>query len=350
MFNRLLKPIVIIQLYLFIVSYFYNSDVNALDTIELSCQQLNMQNWRLQQLQIQLLQLQHTPILQLSIGQLNLPQPFHDIQLVKIRCSFFTWTKNTLNCQRGEGELHSKQFQSPRFQFSFQISPTHSAIHIEKLRLMDGIINMQAQLQQQQQWQLDLKAQGLSLKILQQLFFPQLKLTSSQIGLQAQLHGQKQQLQKIKLDLDTEQLSLQTADGTKASENLALNLHLIAKQINQRWLWENNLQIQQGHLYIDPLYIEITHLPIELQTQGYWNPKQSTIELNSAHFQHPNIGVIKAQAIIQTQPLHIKQAHIYLSIPELNTASSIYLQPFIQAGQFDGIALSGHLESHFKIQ
>ncbi len=335
--------------YLFLLVLFLSAPAAyAIDALQFHIKQLQIQAWQLQNLHLELSQLDQKPQLQLLIQKLILPAPVNELQLVNIRCNSFSWHQQSLDCRHGVGQLNSTQFNSPQFEFSFQISPQNSRLEIQKLKFMQSLLHLQADLHSGQ-WQLRLNGQSIGLKILHKLLFPQLQLTSGQFDISTNLRGYHRNLNQAHIHLEAYDLSIQTADGSKASENLGLNFDLTARQWHQDWLWEIDSVFNHGNLYFEPLYVENKHTPIRLTAQGYWNSHHQ-IELNSATFKYPQVGLIKAQGIINTRPFTIETGKIYLTIPQLATASTLYLQPYLRATSFEGISLIGNVETTLTIE
>ena len=306
-----------------------------------------MQNWQLQNVAIGLNHLEKkSPQLQLSIQKLFLPKPFDDLKLLQVQCSQFSWANNEIHCLQGSAQLQSKLFNAPRCKFSFHISAKQSQFEIQQLKLLEGSFDLKGT-EQDKNWQLNLNGKQVGLKVLHQLLFPQLKLTSGTVNLNAKVQGNLRDLKKINLQAQINNLSVQTADGTKATEKLNLALNLNAAKVQKKtWQWQSDNVFQQGNLYIDPLYLENKGLNISLQGHGYWDGVKQTLELNQAKFNHPKIGFISANGVLNRQPkFALETASLYLNLTDLEAASAIYLTHFVSATALEGVSFSGHLES-----
>lgn len=311
-----------------------------------------MQNWQLQNVTIGLNGIEKkSPQLQLTIQKLFLPKPFDDLKLLQVQCSQFTWGNNEIHCLQGTAKLQSKLFNAPRCHFSFHISEKQSQFEILQLKLLDGSFDLKGS-GQDKNWQLNLNGKQIGLKVLHQLLFPQLKLTSGKVSLNGKVQGNLLDLKKINLQAQTDNLSIQTADGSKATEALNLVLNFNATKTQPKlWLWESDIIFQHGNLYIDPLYLENKDTAISLQGQGYWDQAKQTIELNQAKFNHPKVGFISANGFIKHQPkFSIETASLYFNLADLAAASSIYLTPFTSATAIEGLSLAGHLESGITLK
>lgn len=335
-----------------LLSLFISPAAQALDAITLSFEHIKMQNWQLQNVSIGLTRIEKkSSQLQLGIQKLFLPKPFEDLKLLQVQCSRFKWNNNEIHCLQGKAQLQSKLFNAPRCDFSFHITPKQSQFQIQQFKLLDGSFDLQG-LVQTNNWQLSLNGKQIGLAVLHQLLFPQLKLTSGTVNLNGKAQGNRQSLKKFNLQIQTDNLFIQTADGTKATEALNLILNLNAAKVQQKlWLWESDNVFQQGNLYIDPLYLENKGSAMSLQGHGYWDEAKQTIELNQVKFNHPKIGFITAHGFINHHPrFSIENANVYMNFADLEAASAIYLTPFVSATALEGVSLSGQLESGIAIK
>jgi hypothetical protein len=323
----------------------------AIETATLTLAHLKSQGWQLQGIKISVITpAQHTPQLQLTIQQLSLPEPFTDLKLLNVRCAKFSWQKRQIDCVQGTAQLHSKKFDSPTLQFSFAITPTQSQFHIQHLKLLKGQIDIQGSAQQGK-WQLSLNGVNCGLSLLHELLFPQLKLSSGLVDISAKATGNWQGAQHLTTRLQAKDLSLQTADGKKAGEHLALITNLHAAKVKQQWLWQTENFFNSGSLYVEPFYVENKSTVISLSGRGYADLAQQTLEIDRLKFIHPTIATINAYATVQYAPVVVvTQGKVYAQVSDLAAASQVYVAPFIATTALEGLALSGELEAKTSIQ
>jgi hypothetical protein len=330
---------------------FISTGVYALDAVTLNVAQIKTQGWQLHGASIGLTEIGKVPKLQLAIQKLALPPPLSDLKFLQVQCPQFIFGNGEIHCQQGHAELQSKSLQSPSLKFSFHITDKQSQFQIQQLKLFSGNVDIQGSLKNKA-WQVQLNGKNITLNVLQQLLFPELKLTSGQLDIQGHINGTGKDLTTLTLQTQSRDLSLQTADGTKAGEKLDLTLKLNAKQAKANvWLWESENLFQKGSLYFEPLLLESQEKPLSLKGHGYWNAASQQIELNSAQFQHPEIGTLKAHGVMGASPkFAITQGSIYLSIPRLETAAPVYLEPFAATTALEGLSFNGKLEAGVKWQ
>lgn len=337
-------------IFLFLLAFISPSSY-ALDAVSLKLAQLEMQNWTLQGVEIGLNSLSEpSQSLNLSIKKLNLPKPFNDLELVDIRCQQFVWGDNKIHCQQGKASIHSKRFESPRFNFSFLISETHTQFKINQLKLLKGNFNLQADAKFNQ-WTAQLNGKKVQLKLLQQLLLPDLKLDAGYVNLNLNLNGNEQGLKKIKAGLNARQLTVQTKDGTKATEAVTLNTSLEAFKEKELWHWQQKNLFKKGNLYIEPFYFENKKTKINLNSKGYFNANTQQLYVDRMRFTHPKVGFIDAYADIQLKPkFNLIRAKAVAQIKSLLRVSRVYLYSITETTSVEGLTLFGNLDAGITIK
>ncbi len=325
--------------------------VAALETATLRMAQLKSQGWQLQGIKIDLsTPAQHPPQLQLTIQSLSLPKPLNDLKLLNVRCLQFAWQKRQISCTQGVAQLQSKTFASPSLHFSFAITPAQSQFHLQKLKLLQGQFDIQG-FARQGQWQLRLNGVNCGLTLLHNLLFPQLKLASGTVNIEVKATGNWHAAQQLKAQVQAKNLSLQTADGKKAGEHLALTANVNAAQVNQQWLWQSDNFFHSGNLYVEPFYVENKATTISLSGRGYLDPARHTIDIDRIKFTHPQIATVTANANLHYAPsVAVTRGTIYAHISDLAAASQVYIAPFIATTALEGLGLSGDIQAQTHIR
>jgi len=324
--------------------------VYALESVTVKLEQLSFQKWNLQGIEVSFDNINNqSQQFGLSIKKLSLPKPFNDFNLVDIRCQQFVWNDIKIHCQQGKASIQSKRFNSPRLNFSFLISKAKTQFTINQFKLLSGILNLQANLKKDQ-WTMQLKGKKITLKLVQQLLFPTHKLSSGSIDLTLNADGQGMQPKHIGASVTFNQLSLQSKDGKKATENLTLKTTLKAIKNKQRWYWQQQSIFRQGNLYFEPLYLENKNTLIRLKTQGSFDLANQQITLDEVQFTHPQIATIDAYARIELKPkFNIISAKAYVQIESLEQLSKIYLNSITETTTLEGLMLVGSIDAGISV-
>ncbi|MGR9014914.1 MAG: C4-dicarboxylate ABC transporter, partial [Gammaproteobacteria bacterium] len=176
------------------------SGANALDSLSLNIGSIAGTQWQLGNVNIVLGNLAQKPQkLALTITRLSLPKPFDDLNLVNIHCTSFSWQNKELLCKQGRAEMHSKRWQSPFVNFSFQVTEKHSSFKLSDLHLAGGTITVEGD-EQGESWRLQINAKEMDGKVIQQLF-PQkiFKLRDGKIDIELTASGSHARIEDLTL-------------------------------------------------------------------------------------------------------------------------------------------------------
>lgn len=347
---------------------------NALDSISLDAGTISGSQWQLEGINIALTDLSQNPQkLTLTIAKLSLPEPFNGLNLVNIRCTAFTWQNKELLCKQGRAEIYSKQWQSPAANFSFHVTEKRSSFKLTDLYLAGGTVAVDGE-ERGEQWQLQIDAKAVDGKLLQQLL-PQerFKLKAGKINIKLNASGSHAQVQEFTLTTGLKDLTGQTKDGRLATETLMLETTLSAKNIstacslcpplpsgegrgegtqnnNGIWQWQSHVDIKDGALYVEPLYLEATGQNIALDAHGDWNASNKRVEINSISYKHSKAGELSGNATVQYKDgVSLEKAELSLNSDNLQDLSTIYLKPFFEQTVLQGVSFAGQLKADFSI-
>jgi len=325
--------------------------VEPLETLSLSARSLEAKGWKFDDITIALSGLTaKSQQLTLSVARLLLPKPFEDLRLVNIQCSAFRWQNQELLCERGKASVRSKQWQSPETQFSFHIRKNRNTFKLSSLQLAGGSFAISAE-ETGELWTLQVNAKNINNRFLQKLAQPRsFELKEGQIafnllasGIHAQIHG-------FKLSAEIDGLTLQSPSGRYAAEKLSFTTHLKAKIQNDLWQWQNQTQLKNGALYIDPVYLETGAQDIRLEVQGDWDSAERRAKIGSIYYRHSPAAEINGKAILQlSKNVMLEKADVSLRSQNLQNLSAIYLKPFFGQTALEGISISGNLKADFSI-
>ncbi|MFA6163317.1 MAG: hypothetical protein WC685_07810, partial [Methylobacter sp.] len=162
-------PLVMIRLILIVAFILITPSANALDALSLNVGTINANGWQLEGINIALTDLaQNQQKLTLTIDKLSLPEPFHDLTLVNIRCTSFTWQNKELLCKQGRAEIRSKRWQSPTANFSFHVTEKRSSFNLTDLRLAGGTVAINGE-ERGEQWRVLINARAVDSRLIQKL-------------------------------------------------------------------------------------------------------------------------------------------------------------------------------------
>lgn len=324
--------------------------VNAFDQLSFEIENIVSKDWQLNHVNLSLLDIDQQPQLVLSIKQLTLPQPFKDITFFDVRCLSFSWQENEILCHEGKANIKSTRFYSMPFDFSFAITDKQSHFNIKNLKFSQGILALNAEMEDDT-WSLKLKSKNIQLKHLKPLLVDKLldDISSGSLDADMKASGKGGKVDQLVIKTQFKALTMQAKRGKVATESLNLVLDIVAKQKQGNWQWENNNHIQQGELYIDPVYMAIKGQGIRLKTKGV-RYKKGLIELQKARFSESGVVELDAHGLINTQTDYaIDKANISADIKDLDVFTQQYVTPFMEQTGLEGIQLKGQLTTQINI-
>jgi len=332
--------------------FFCAFSVHAVDSINFSVNQITAEDWSLKNATLTITHLNKTPQISLASATLVLPPPLQHIASFSIQCQQIEWHENYLNCSRGLGRFHSEQFKTLAFDFSLQVNHDKSKLEINHLSIFGGQIFIYAE-ENAEKWQVHIKAQNVNLVDLNAMFALNLvEITQGLVDFKIQLTGKQDIVQTLLVSAILKNVSLHDGNGRVASENVMLATELSAVKQKDDWQWHNNSRIQEGGLFVDPIFLQVDrNNVIVLTANGLWQPDQGRIQIDMLTFEHSDTLFLQGNARLKYHAgLSIEEAALSVHIPQLNSATPVYLLPFLESGVFAGIDLMGSIDAGLKLR
>jgi len=338
---------------LFTGLFFYLPTIFAIDSINFSIDSIHARNWQLSQLNLSLAQINSTsPQLSLRAKNLVLPAPLNHTRLLDIHCRRFHWQKGNLDCQQGQAQLQSKLLNNQNFDFTFQVKNKRASFSINNLILFAGNISLSIK-EKSGNWQASIKAKQLDLQKVQDfLASNQLEILAGKLNSEINLQGDMSSIEKIIISALVTELSLQDMQGKLATENISLQNSFTLKKYNNAWHWQAEQSLLSGAVYVEPVYLEVTkQKTIDLSSTGLWLAQKKKIALHSVTLNHSEFFNIHAKADISyVKDIQVQSADINLKSPQLQQISQLYLAPFIEGSELEGIQLKGGLQTQIQLK
>jgi len=294
---------------------------------------------------------QAPPKVSLQSATLQLPPPLQFIKDVDIKCKHFLWQENNIECSQGHGRFSLNKFKTFSFDFSARFKDNSSTININQLSFLGGNISIYAH-EIGEKWQLRIKAQDINIiELASLLALDYVEISQGTVDFEIESSGEQNELQAILVSALFEKLSLNDLQGTLASENVKMELQFSANKDKGGWQWHNSANLQEGGLYVEPVYIEFdTKNSIAFTANGLWQQEQKLIQVKQFKLDHPRVVLIQGDAVISHQSgTDIKSAKLKVKIAQLEHAAPVYLLPFLESGTFSEIELAGIVEAQLNV-
>lgn len=329
------------------------TSVNAVDSFIFSVNKIKADDWSLNNAVLTLKNLNQTsPHLSLLSATLLLPPPLETITALKIRCQHFLWSENYINCEHGKVRFNSNHFNIPELDFSFQFKDSKSNFKISELPIFGGKITISAQ-ELSGKWHVLIKAKHVNLVELAAFFaLDGIAIKRGYVDLEMQIEGEQSNIQDIVISALLKSLSVEDTQGHFASDGALVSVAFKALRQNADWQWQNKLRLQQGGLYMEPVYLEIERKnTVTLSANGVWLAEQQMIQIDRFKLEHPLAMMVQGNAILSHKTgLSIDLANLLIDMPQLKSATPIYLLPFLESSVFDGIELAGNVNATLTLK
>ncbi len=340
--------------YVFLFLLLIITPVYALEKLSFTIEKIVAKDWQLNDVGLSVFNLHdQSQQFSASIKQISLPEPFSNIKFFDIQCLLFSWQEGEIICQQGKATLKSKLFHASPFQFSFFVSDKHTDFRIKNLIFAQGRLSLTAK-EKGGHWLVTIKSYGMQLKSLTSLLSSlemdidevNSGIIDTDINYTAKPNGANQ----IRINTQFSNVSIQAQKGEKATEALNFKMNLTANLSQGVWQWESKNQIQQGELYLEPVYLEIKETGISLTAKGKLE-NEGEIIVQQATLSQSDVVEIKANGIIQyKQGIIIDKTDVSGHIQDVEQFLDLYVLPFTDGSTFAGFKLTGQLRSEFQLQ
>lgn len=353
----------------------WNKQVQAVSRIEIKIESLlpelaadhEVPAWLLNNLHLLLDLSGSIPVLELQLDTSRLPEPFTELESVKLICAVSVFQSEEFSCQRGQLELFSSVKGLLDYSANFSIHYSQ-ADHSLKLSINDlevdrGKLDMQLIMLSQgagsTQWMADLKVKNFQYKNIERFLKPYLKdgmkkidHVSGLISFSAQLSGQlaleKLSLQNLKA---TGQLkNLAYTQGDNLGDNLGFDFFLSLKADDQRQLIKLELKKLSGEIFQDPVYLSFDGQEKLSAKLDYDSEKQQLL-VETLALSHPRLLQFTLQGLFELKDkIETKQMNLSLNIADLSRLNQLYLQNILEGTDYEGLNMGGKfsLETELK--
>lgn len=251
---------------------------------------------------------------ELAIARLRLPAPVGELRDLRIRCTPLRLDNARLDCPRAQFHLAGGRLESPDLPrdssayfggaFSYRFDSGALQFRIDDLPLGGDRVSLQAQ-RVDGQWQARVRAP---------------------------------------------RFSLSSEDGRFASDKLGLELQLEARSQADGWSFGLALQAPAGQVYVEPVFLDLTQSPLQLQLTGEWQANRRQLTLADLRIEQP--GSLRAQGDLMLDFSATKRLQsLRLQIDEavLPGAYKSYLQPFLIGSVLDSLETRGRVRGSVSV-
>jgi hypothetical protein len=276
----------------------------ALEQAVFTMDRLQGDGWQAEGVRVQLALARGTG--ELRAAMVKLPPPVGELRDLRVRCQPLHIDDTAIHCPRARFRLLQNHLDAPDFGGGFRYEFATGALQFQVDDLPLGGTRVKASARQQgTEWRAELSAPALSLS---------------------------------------------RADGTLASDQLALNLALQARPRPDGWDFGLRLDAPRGQLYVEPVFLDLAQGALRLETTGRWQSARQQLALQSLQIEQP--GALRAHGALAldfsgAQRLQWLQLQIEEAV--LPAAYTRYLQPFLIGTVLDSLETQGRIEGSLRL-
>jgi hypothetical protein len=299
-------------------------------------------------------------LLNASADLVELAHPIGALKKVTLQCNKLVLLPAQTYCSAGKLTFTHQTLGVQKVDFSVKALPgnNHYKLSVENLNLVDGKFSIMVDYEQLN-WQASintLQASQASLAKLVALILPYLDADKkalftgwqldSDFMLKANLNGHAQQLEHLKLDLQTSALNMSNKQGKYVAENVVMDLLVDLKVKKQTWLWHTDIKLNSGQAYAEPVFVDFDDSTMSLQAKGKWQTNEHYLVISDALIKHADIVQIKGRysgslQLSETLELTIEQTDLAKLYP-------VWLQPFALGTAAVNLKMAGKAALSFE--
>ncbi|MCG6901035.1 MAG: hypothetical protein LJE75_13685 [Gammaproteobacteria bacterium] len=324
---------------------------HAIDVVRLKLGTLEGEGWSAQAVSVELNWLDEGVAgLLLQAEHAVFPEAIGELSGVSLSCPRAQLTATEVHCAKGVLKAKSSVLGQQHIQiaFKYQLETGRIDTELRGVRVHDGTLALSAHLSESR-WQLDASGTALSLPaVTRQLAAAGIALPvvdgSGQLDITAHINGVAAQLRKADVEIQLRAEEISNADGSMAAEQLDASLHATVETAATGMQVALELFGRQGALYVEPVFVQMPSVPLQLGARFAWLPAEQQLLLQSFSYIHPGSVQLEGHghfSLAADTPLR----ELQLEVRQANFPSlyDTYLRPWLFGSLLAELDTSGQL-------
>jgi hypothetical protein len=324
---------------------------HAIDVVRLKLGTLEGEGWSAQVVSVELNWLDEGVAgLLLQTEHAVFPEAIGELSGVSLSCPRAQLTATEVHCAKGVLKAKSSVLGQQHIQiaFKYQLETGRIDTELRGVRVHDGTLALSAHLSESR-WQLDASGTALSLPaVTRQLAAAGIALPvvdgSGQLDITAHINGVAAQLRKADVEIQLRAEEISNADGSMAAEQLDASLHATVETVATGMQVALELFGRQGALYVEPVFVQMPSVPLQLGARFAWLPAEQQLLLQSFSYIHPGSVQLEGHghfSLAADTPLR----ELQLEVRQANFPSlyDTYLRPWLFGSLLAELDTSGQL-------
>jgi len=200
-----------------------------------------------------------------------------------------------------------------------------------------------------QHWQLQAKAGALQVSRIEPLREVArdvgLNLATGVFGTSATLEGDAAGVRSLVASGRVRGLTWSDDDGFQAAEKLQAHYSASAEQLSGLWRGGLELELHDGELYSDPVFLDFKAQPFRLVARGAWDAQKHGLRLDKFSVDAGGMLQASGELRIKTKPFMPTQAKLELNVEDLGKGYAALLQPLLIGTGLDEMEMGGRAEA-----
>ena len=292
---------------------------------------------------------------ELRIPRLELPAPVGAITDLELTCAELELSGKHIGCRQGRlvgnDVLGLALAGDIRFEYAFG---GKLSLSVDLERFAGGQLAVSVQLSEDER-SVRLRARRLELATVLDLARHFAALGAYQargrVDVNLDFHQDAAGRERVHASLSGAGLSFANASGSQAGEAIRVRLDSDAHRLSEGWRLQAGLAVEQGLIYLDPIYLDAGQRGVELRGAADWFPARQ--ELRVAKLAYEQDGAIRAHARMRLRlkpdPV-VSEADVTLESARFPFAYETYLQPWLFGTVLGDLETHGGLKGRFVIR
>lgn len=291
--------------------------------------------------------------------QVQIAEPVGQLSNVRLRCETLRWLSGQIDCQSGQLDFSHALWGNQKIAFNIKsrAEEENYQLSLTGIQLDQGNMDMQADYQQGQ-WQAQVIGKNIALNSLVKFIGPyvdkkQLERLSqwninAVMDVDAELTGHQTHLASAKVSGKLRDVMFADPTGSYAGEALAAQIQLALQIENDRWSWQQTLNIDKGQTYFEPIFLDLSEQSVTLSSEGEFNNANKTWQIRDIEFAQSTS--ISANGQLNGEAAQLTHLQMDLSSTDLAQLYKDWLQPFIPGSSLSHLQTSGELTASLQWQ
>lgn len=329
--------------------------IGAVEQIHLELGKIQGPGWSATGVSIDLrLQSQERAQLNLSAKEATWPHPIGRVRSPRISCSQLRIKTDHFECAtgalRGANDLLGDIKGTINFKYRIDDGSIH--FNLPELQVSAGMLSLQGRVADSG-WRISLRGKALQLEKLltlaKALDFDAGYSGSGLLDLDLQSSGSADVLGGIKASGSFSNVSFNNAEGTHAGEKLDVALTAEVRPEANGWNVGAKFTGKQGQLYIDPIFLEITDQPVEMNLAARWMPSLDAITVHSLLWQHPGAMDLAGNVQISLEPEPaVTDLDMRIQDADISGFYNTYVKPLLLGTMGGDLSMQGRAQGRVR--